>query len=203
MRISDTFPIRLGDSVDRILSIPDIEGVDEKDAWLEGSCGLKGHDLENWRRIFYMAKCVPPTPMNVGKFEILTVNVNINFGYRASDRRIWSVLVFDSEHICVGEIEGMPLSSNLKTYRELLGRESGRRRVAPVIGRHFWRHRQLGVLAEFYSVEYCNHGYIHRKGDLSWVKVYQRELAPPGFDEKLRNEFSWTTTFKRILFTRY
>ena len=143
MHFSKIFPVHLGEPIDRVTSLPDVKGFDEEDASLKDRCSLNDAEMREWRRVFFSGRFPPPTRMSLGRFEIESVNVNATFHYHKHEKRIWRILVYDSNHICTGDLEGVPLGSNLEECREFLGRPAGSRRVALVESRKSRCHRRM------------------------------------------------------------
>jgi hypothetical protein len=155
------FPLELGASVDEVReSLKTRFGTDE------GSDQVLDYG-ENFRQLSYGLE-----PVEGGAV------VMIHYGYRADDRRIWSISVGSMEGRYDGTLGAVPLRTFLRDVRRILGRPAATVQRAPVIRSDWWDAGDLGYQVDSYTESDGG----HRPGQVDFIKVYSKSLGPAGYD---------------------
>lgn len=106
------------------------------------------------------------------------VAINVRYAYRPSDGVVWGISVAYAYGVFTGDLGGVNLDDSLAEIEEKLGKPLARREEAPVIDAYWWETETLGYAVHAYSEEYG----IWQPGDIGFLEVWRRDLAPPGYD---------------------
>ena len=104
--------------------------------------------------------------------------INVRYAYRPSDGVVWGISVGNAHWVFTGDLGGVKLEDSLEEIEEKLGKPLARREHAPVLDAYWWETETLGYAVQAYSEEYG----IGQPGDIGFIEVWRRDLAPPGYD---------------------
>jgi hypothetical protein len=168
------FPIRLGDDLQNIRSqilarFGSDEALDTEDVGA-GSAGAYRSRAYNL--------IIPGT-----------AGVDVTYRYRASDHRIWSIVVANAGGHFSGAVGKVPLNGTIDQVLSALGRPLTHRQRAPVIDTYWWETPQFGYRADIYNKRYDDIAESYREGGIERVQIWARDLAPPGYDAYRTSRF--------------